>query len=123
MTRPDANQAALAMSDPERAFMTYWRVLGGDRPEPLYNYKFDAARGWLLDFAWPELRVAVEIHGGTHNRGRHVRPVGFANDREKMNAAQIAGWIVLEYPADVMERDTARVFSEIVGALEMRKGE
>src|SRR5687768_16750315 len=30
------------------------------------------ARRWRFDFAWPELKVAVECDGGTFTGGRHV---------------------------------------------------
>ena len=67
-------------------------------PEP--EHMFHDSRKWRLDFAWVEHKVAVEEHGGVWTRGRHTRGQGFINDREKMNEAQLLGWIVLEVTTD-----------------------
>ena len=61
---------------------------------------FHPKRKWRLDYAWPEQRIGLEVHGGHHSNGRHVRGTGFANDREKMNEAQLLGWIVIEVTSD-----------------------
>ncbi|TOA43715.1 hypothetical protein CGK26_23080 [Vibrio parahaemolyticus] len=61
---------------------------------------FHPTRKWRMDYAWPDLKIALEVHGGTHSNGRHTRGVGFANDREKMNEAQLLGWIVIEIASD-----------------------
>jgi very-short-patch-repair endonuclease len=58
---------------------------------------FHPTRAWRFDFAWPELRVAVEVDGGTWGGGRHVRGKGFQNDADKLNAAQVLGWKVFRY--------------------------
>jgi len=97
------------MSDPERAFRNYWQMLAPlELPEPVREYRFDDTRRWRLDFAFPDVLVGVELHGATYARGRHTRGGGFAKDREKMNAAQVAGWIVLEFPAEVLRDDPAK---------------
>ncbi len=66
-------------------------------PPWVREHEFDAGgRRWRLDFAWPEFKVAAELQGGTRGiRGRHVRAGGYAGDCEKLNAAQVQGWIVL----------------------------
>ena len=56
-------------------------------------------RQWRLDIAIPSGLVGVELHGGIHSGGRHTRGTGFENDREKMNAAILLGWRVLEFTA------------------------
>ena len=53
---------------------------------------FDESRRWRFDFAWPAAKVAVEIDGDVH-RLKHR----FSSDREKGNAATIAGWRVLHF--------------------------
>ena len=60
------------------------------------EFRFHPERRWRFDFAWPDKLVAVEVHGGVHRGGRHVRGTGFLNDREKMNEALVRGWKVLE---------------------------
>jgi len=66
-------------------------------PAPEREYRFDPKRRWRFDFAWPSLRIAVEIEGGVWIRGRHVRPVGYLGDLEKYNRAVVLGWRVLRY--------------------------
>ena len=77
-------------------------------PAPEREHRFDAERRWRFDFAWPSLKVAVEIEGGVWVRGRHVRPVGYLSDIEKYNRAVVLGWRVLRYAPhqlDQLERD------------------
>ena len=61
-------------------------------PEPVREFYF---RGWRFDFAWPSLKIALEIDGGTYIGGAHVRRKGYERDCKKNNAAQLEGWIVL----------------------------
>lgn len=64
---------------------------------PEREHRFHARRKWRFDFAFPELRLAVEVEGGTWSTSRHTTGKGFAGDLEKYNAAAIAGWCVLRY--------------------------
>lgn len=61
------------------------------------EFRFHPDRKWRFDFAWPELKVAVEVEGGTFARGktRHTTGQGFHDDCIKYNAAAIFGWLVL----------------------------
>jgi hypothetical protein len=68
-------------------------------PAPTTQYRF-CERKWRMDFAWPDIKLAVEVHGGTWSGGRHTRGNGFANDREKMNQAVLLGWRVLEFTGE-----------------------
>ena len=52
-------------------------------------------RRYRMDFAFIDILVAVEVEGGIHSRGRHVRPKGFQEDARKYRRAAIAGWLVL----------------------------
>ena len=70
--------------------------LGGYERE----YVFHDTRRWRLDFAWPELKLAIEVEGGVHTGGRHVSAVGFEADCAKYNAAAICGWTVLRVTGD-----------------------
>ena len=68
-------------------------------PAYVTEHRFHPTRRWRFDYAWPELMIAVEVHGGTYTNGRHTRGGGFTVDREKMNEAAIYGWTVLEVTA------------------------
>lgn len=69
-------------------------------PKPEAEVMFHPERKWRLDYAWPNKKVALEVHGATHSGGRHTRGTGYAADREKMNEAQLLGWIVIEVTTD-----------------------
>ncbi len=64
-------------------------------PPPIREHRFAPPRRWRFDLAWPSLRLALEIEGGTWTGGRHVRGKGYERDCEKYNAAGLAGWTVL----------------------------
>ena len=103
-------------SDLERALETQLRALGLPEPEREYRFGAIAAGGtgkglrarldqaglkdWRFDFAWLNEFVAVEVNGGTWVRGRHNRGSSVGSDYEKLNAAQLLGWIVLQFTGD-----------------------
>lgn len=61
-------------------------------PQPLREYNFHSFR---FDFAWPAVKVCVEVDGGTFCGGNHVRGKGYQKDCIKSNLAHLQGWIVL----------------------------
>jgi len=90
-----------ARSKLEQEWERRWALLSG--PALAAEYRFHPVRLWRLDFAHIESRVGIELHGGTWVKGRHTRGGGFAADREKINAAQLQGWLVLEFCAATWE--------------------
>ncbi len=64
-------------------------------PEPVREFRFHPVRKWRFDFAWPYVRLAVEVEGGVWTRGRHVRGAGFEADCEKYAEATAQGWRVM----------------------------
>lgn len=80
--------------------------------EPIREYKFDSIRKWRFDFAWPNLRLAVEIEGGIWTGGRHTRGQGFLDDCEKYNQAALVGWMVLRFPTEQINSGEALQFIE-----------
>jgi very-short-patch-repair endonuclease len=106
-----AARRALRASD-QRDFVL--ACLRAGLPQPVPELRFDAARAWRFDFAWPERRVALEVDGGI-GWGRHTRAGGWHKDTEKLNAAVAAGWRVLRCtPAT---RDHPDTFAAIQAAL------
>lgn len=93
-----------ALSAGEEAFALHCRA-EGLRPER--EYRFDPARRWRFDFAFPDSRVAVEVEGGTWIAGRHNRGSSIAKDFEKYNAACHAGWRVYRYTTEMVMDGTA----------------
>jgi very-short-patch-repair endonuclease len=85
----------------EAALLLHIRAL--ELPRPEREYKFHHSRRWRFDFAWPGLRLVVEVEGGTWARGRHTRGAGFERDCEKYNAAALLGWRVLRFTTTMVE--------------------
>lgn len=68
-------------------------------PIPEAEVRFHGLTGdrrWRFDWAWPDRKVAIEVHGGLYRQGHHTRGKGFLDDREKMSHAQALGWRVFE---------------------------
>jgi very-short-patch-repair endonuclease len=63
-------------------------------PKPEIQYRFAAPRRWTFDFAWPALKVYLEVEGGMFIKGggRHNRALGFEADCVKYSEAAIRGW-------------------------------
>lgn len=108
------------MSDLEAAFDTYWRTLDG--PQLAGEYRFDDARRWRFDRAHVAARVAIELDGGTHNGGRHVRGDGFTRDCEKLNAATAQGWAVFRLTSDMLRDAPAQHLEQIIATIDKRQG-
>lgn len=105
-------------SDAERSFLYYWTMLSMMPVEdahsvPVSEYQFDDTRRWRFDFAWPKVKVAVEIEGGTYLNGRHVRPKGYQEDCYKYNRALELGWKVLRYTPKMLMNDPITVVKQI----------
>ena len=64
-------------------------------PEPVPELCFAAPRRWRFDWAWPELKLALEVQGGLFVNGRHSRGAALLKEHEKLNAAAVAGWRIL----------------------------
>ena len=80
-------------------------------PPPVLEYEFHKKRKWRFDFAWPDLMLALEIDGGTWIEGRHNQKVGFVNDLEKFNEANLLGWCVLRVTSDWVK--SAKIYTLI----------
>lgn len=79
---------------------------------PAREFRFHPKRKWRGDFAWPELKIMVEIEGGEYSNGRHVRGCGFANDCIKTNEAQKLGWRVFRFTGTHVRNGYAIQFLE-----------
>ena len=72
------------------------------------EYRFDAERRWRFDFAFPLLRIALEVEGGAWTRGRHTRPMGFLKDMEKYNTYTLLGIYLLRFTTAQIEKEPAK---------------
>ena len=92
-------------------------------PEPLSEYKFDVARKWRFDFAWPIYKIALEVEGGIWSGGRHVRGRGFLGDIDKYNTATVSGWRVLRCtPQTLFNHQTLEMIKQLLTTIHDEKG-
>jgi very-short-patch-repair endonuclease len=80
------------------------------------EFKFNPKRKWKFDYYIPELKLGIEVEGGTyketwyrdkktgelkhHVGGRHNTGEGFLEDCEKYNSATVLGFKILRFPPD-----------------------
>jgi very-short-patch-repair endonuclease len=110
-------------------------------PEPIKEHMFAKPRRFRIDFAWPAVKLAVEIDGGTYGRtvqchnckqtvkqklkngrmiavrlgGRH-NSSGVERDMEKLNLLAEHGWTVLRYiPKKINFKQIKAVYEGLVG--------
>lgn len=76
-------------------------------PKPTREARFHPTRRWRWDLCWPEQKVAVEIQGGVWQSGRHTRGKGYTSDCEKLNEAQLLGWVVVWVTYDQIDSGQA----------------
>lgn len=88
-------------------------------PEPERELKFHSTRKWRIDFAWPDLMLAVEVEGGTWTGGRHTRGAGFRKDCEKYNQATLDGWTLLRFTTGMVTDGEA--LKTITSAIEIKQ--
>lgn len=60
------------------------------------EHRFHEERKWRFDWCFPAIKVAVEYNGIFSDKSRHTTAGGYSADRDKINAAQALGWIVVE---------------------------
>ena len=81
---------------------------------------FMRERKFRIDFAWQDLKVGIEVQGGQYVRGAHQRPKQYQSDCEKLNEAQLAGWILLWFTTDDIRKYTKRTINTLRRALVSR---
>lgn len=81
-------------------------VLGYENIPFTCEYRFHETRKWRFDLViggnQDEVlhhKIAIEYNGGLLHGGRHTSIGGYLNDLEKINAAQVCGFRVLQYSA------------------------
>lgn len=80
--------------------------------EPAREFKFHPTRKWRFDFCWPDLKLALEVDGGTWGKSRHTTGAGFEKDCEKKNEAIILGWRVMTVTSSMINDGRALEFIE-----------
>lgn len=66
-------------------------------PKPIPQYKIRAnGKSYRLDFAYPELRVGIEVDGFTYHRER----INFDRDRQRDNDLRQIGWTIIHFTSN-----------------------
>ena len=108
-----------------------WQLAAAGLPAPEREYPFARpfGRRWRADFAWPGLRLAVEVEGGLYGKGgrgsnapcpvcgqvpagAHRSVAGVRRDIEKGNAAALLGWRVLRVTPQMVDNGEALALIE-----------
>lgn len=97
-------------------------------PKPRQEYIFHPTRKWRIDFAHPEVKLAIEVEGGTWGQpircqncgvlvrrgraivraaGRHNSAAGMTKDAEKYNAMAIGGWTLIRVTSEMVRNGAA----------------
>lgn len=101
-------------SELEKAFkrqMTALKIYGF-----IEEYYFAKPRRYRFDFANTELKIAIELEGGTWSKGksRHTTGKGFQEDCRKYNLAGSLGWTVYRGDATMVKNGELVNFIEKV---------
>ena len=76
-------------------------------PIPEQQYMFHDTRKWRFDFAWPDIKLAVEVDGGTWINGGHNRGSGIERDCEKYGEAMLFGWDIYRCTGNMVKHGRA----------------
>jgi len=101
-----------------KIYIASWQCAAVGIPAPEAEYRFHPVRKWLIDYAWPNVNLAVEIEGGIWSKGRHIRPAGFLRDMEKYNSLTSAGWTLLRFqPRRIDMFEISAAYKRLVGTV------
>lgn len=76
------------------------------------QYKPFDGRKYAYDFAIPDLKILIDIQGGTWVNGRHNRAQGMNGDCEKNNLAQFDGYSTFIFTGDQVKNGSAIIMLE-----------
>lgn len=100
------------------SFIKFCDDQGIPQPIPEYLFAKSIGRKWRIDYYFERkcivngvekvIKIALEVEGGIHTRGRHVRPEGFIADMEKYNTLVDFGIALYRVqPKELFNYDTA----------------
>lgn len=106
------------MNNPSLRETAFFQILRKNNlPIPVKEFKFHPTRKWRFDYAFTDIKVALELEGGIWIQGRHTRPKGYKNDMEKYTEASILGWRVLRIePKDLLSNSTIEMLKRTLAA-------
>jgi hypothetical protein len=111
-------QLATGKADSPPESMLRFLVVEAGLPIPAVQYEIctiDGRRLYVLDMAWPEVRIALEYDGYAAHEGRE------SSDRERDERMAGRGWITIRATAADLP-DPARIIKELRAAFARRSG-
>jgi very-short-patch-repair endonuclease len=103
-------------SDAESLFVQLARAAGF--PDPVRQYAvLVGGRRYRLDFAWPALRLAVEIDGAAVHG-----PAALPQDLRRQNRIVLDGWMILRFTWGTLMRGRREVKDDLRVAWALRGG-
>lgn len=113
-TRTRKSTEGIPESNLEETFHRYW-VAHFPSFTPTLQYKFHPERQWRFDFAFVQLKIAIEIQGFGEGHNSYL---GMTKDYEKHNEAVRHGWRILYFMSCHLEPTTiAETCHEIIQTL------
>jgi very-short-patch-repair endonuclease len=108
------SDAAPTESDAETRFVQIVRAMGF--PDPRRQHVVILrGRKYRLDFAWPAIRLAVEIDGGSVHG-----PDALGADLYRQNQLLLDGWLVVRFTPHMVERQLQMVERDLRAAWQVR---
>lgn len=95
--------------------------------EPLLSlhseYLFMTERQFRFDFAFPKLKIAVELNGGVYGnrKGGHSSSVGIRRDYKKMNCATACGYRVFQLTKEDCMGEGAKQVVRLLGYMILKE--
>ena len=88
-------------------------------PQPQRQVEVRDERGFIgrLDFAYPELMIAIEVQSYRWHSSR----AAWGKDMERLNRLQALGWIVIQVTYEDLDRRSAEVAQRIRAAIDLRR--
>lgn len=90
-------------------------LLAGAPGHWIANYPILGEHGQVvaeIDFANPQLKIAIEVDGRAFHSDRH----SFERDRARQNMLVIEGWVVLRFTWERIVNDPEGVLAEVASA-------
>lgn len=102
MTSPQSINSHL-----EQRFENLWYSLALDLTLVPQKSGVVPGRRYVYDFYCPQANALFEIQGGTYARGRsgHTSGKGIARDADKVNQAQIQGYLIFVLTTDQLNKE------------------
>jgi hypothetical protein len=112
----DEHYGDKAESNLERRFLRLVRAAGLPEPEQQVDAFDDSGFIMRIDFAYPELKIAIEIDSVLF----HATDAAFEDDPVKRNRLGLAGWLVLSFTSRRMTLHPTGVCEDIAQAIRRR---